>query len=221
MRALTIVAALMLGLALGLTVASAQDYPTRPITMVVPFPAGGPTDTVARVTAQEMSKLLGQQIVVENVGGAGGTLGAARVARSAPDGYTLLINHLGLASAATLYRKLPYDTKTAFAPIGLVTDAPMTIIGRLDLKPNTLSELVAYAKAEREKVTFANAGLGAANHLCGMLFQTAIGQSSPPCPTEAAVHCSTTCSADRSISAVSRRRRPPARSAPSASRPMR
>jgi len=170
MRALTIVAALLLGLA-G---ASAQDYPTRPITMIVPFPAGGPTDTVARVTAQEMSKLLGQQIVVENIGGAGGTLGAARAARSAADGYTLLIHHLGLASAATLYRKLPYDTKTAFAPVGLVTDAPMTIIGRPDLKPNTLSELVAFAKAQGEKVTFANAGLGAANHLCGMLFQTAI-----------------------------------------------
>src|SRR5262245_9058830 len=170
MRALTTAAALML----GLTSASAQDYPTRPITMIVPFPAGGPTDTVARVTAQEMSKLLGQQIVVENIGGAGGTLGAARAARSAPDGYTLLIHHLGLASAATLYRNLPYNTKTAFAPIGLVTDAPMTIIGRPDLKPNTLSELVAFAKAEREKVTLANAGLGAANHLCGMLFQTAI-----------------------------------------------
>jgi len=178
MRALTTVATLVL----SLTSASAQDYPTRPITMVVPFPAGGPTDTVARVTAQEMSKLLGQQIVVENVGGAGGTLGAARVARSAPDGYTLLINHLGLASAATLYRKLPYDTKTAFAPIGLVTDAPMTIIGRPNLKPDTLSELVAFAKAEREKVTFANAGLGAASHLCGMLFQTAIGTRLTPVP---------------------------------------
>jgi putative tricarboxylic transport membrane protein len=170
MRALTMIPALML----GLTPASAQDYPTRPITMIVPFPAGGPTDTVARVTAQEMSKLLGQQIVVENVGGAGGTLGAARAARSAPDGYTLLIHHVGLASAATLYRKLPYDTKTAFAPIGLVTDAPMTIIGRPDLKPNTLSELVTFAKSEREKLTFGNAGVGAANHLCGMLFQTAI-----------------------------------------------
>src|SRR5258705_13876292 len=123
---LTIVDVLMLRLTAipGLMSASAQDYPTRPITMVVPFPAGGPTDTVARVTAQEMSKLLGQQIVVENVGGAGGTLGAARAARAAPDGYTLLIHHLGLASAATLYRKLPYDTKAAFAPIGLVTDAP-------------------------------------------------------------------------------------------------
>jgi tripartite-type tricarboxylate transporter receptor subunit TctC len=212
MRALTIVAALMLGLTsmLGLRSASAQDYPTRPITMVVPFPAGGPTDTVARVTAQEMAKLLGQQIVIENIGGAGGTLGAARVARSAPDGYTLLIHHLGLASAATLYRKLPYDTKTAFAPIGLVTDAPMTIIGRLDLKPNTLSELVAFAKAEREKVTFA-----------ACCSRARLRPSSPPCPTVAAVRCSTTCSADRSISAASRRRRPPLRSAPSGSRPMR
>jgi tripartite-type tricarboxylate transporter receptor subunit TctC len=170
MRALTIIAALLLGLA----PAFAQDYPTRPITLIVPFPAGGPTDTVARVTAQEMSKLLGQQVIIENIGGAGGTLGAGRAARATPDGYTLLIHHLGLASAATLYRKLPYDTKTAFAPVGLVTDAPMTIIGRSNLEPNTLSELVAFAKARGEKVTFGNAGLGAANHLCGMLFQTAI-----------------------------------------------
>jgi tripartite-type tricarboxylate transporter receptor subunit TctC len=121
-----------------------------------------------------MSKLIGQQIVIENVSGAGGTLGAGRAARATADGYTLLIHHLGLASAATLYRKLPYDARTAFAPVGLVTDAPMTIIGRVDLAPNTLAELVAYAKAQGEKVTFANAGLGAANHLCGMLFQTAI-----------------------------------------------
>jgi putative tricarboxylic transport membrane protein len=170
MRVPTILAVLLF--ALG--PASAQDYPSRPITVIVPFPAGGPTDTVARVTAQAMGKLMGQQVIVENVSGAGGTLGAARAARSAPDGYTLLIHHLGLASAATLYRKLPYDARTAFAPVGLVTDAPMTIIGRSDLEPDTLAELVAYAKARGEKVTFANAGLGAANHLCGMLFQTAI-----------------------------------------------
>jgi tripartite-type tricarboxylate transporter receptor subunit TctC len=170
MRWPTILAVLLFGLA----PAGAQDYPSRPITVIVPFPAGGPTDTVARVTAQAMGKLLGQQLVVENVGGAGGTLGAARAAKAAPDGYTLLIHHLGLASAATLYRKLPYETRTAFAPVGLLTDAPMTIIGRSDLEPDTLAELVAYAKARGEKVTFANAGLGAANHLCGMLFQTAI-----------------------------------------------
>ena len=170
MRASMIVAVLLFAAA----PAAAQDYPARPVTVIVPFPAGGPTDTVARVTAQAMSARLGQQLIVENVGGAGGTLGAARAARAAPDGYTLLIHHLGLASAATLYRKLPYDTRTAFAPIGLVSDAAMTIIGRADLEPNTLAELVAYAKARGEKVTFANAGLGGANHLCGMLFQSAI-----------------------------------------------
>src|SRR5262249_16957140 len=151
-------------------VTRAQAYPIRSVTIVVPFPAGGPTDTVARVTAQAMSKVLGQQVIVENVGGAGGTLGATRVARAAPDGYTLLIHHIGLATAATLYRSLPYDTKSAFAPVGLVTNAPMTIIGRSDLEPNSLAELVAYAKARGEKVTFANGGLGSAAHLCGMLF---------------------------------------------------
>jgi tripartite-type tricarboxylate transporter receptor subunit TctC len=155
--------------------AGAQSFPTKPVTVVVPFPAGGPTDTVARVTAQELSGLLGQQVVVENVGGAGGTIGAARVARAAPDGYTLLIHHLGMASAATLYRKLPYNTRTAFAPIGLVTDAPMILLGRSNIEPNTLAEVVAFAKANTDKVTFGNAGLGAANHLCGMLFQHAIG----------------------------------------------
>jgi len=170
MRPLAALAALLL--VTGPT--SAQNYPIRPITLIVPFPAGGPTDTVARITAQETAKTLGQSIVIENVGGAGGTLGAARAARSAPDGYTLLIHHLGLASAATLYRKLPYDARTAFAPIGLITDAPMTIIGRANFEPNTLSELVAFAKTHREKVTFAHAGLGAANQLCGMLLQAFI-----------------------------------------------
>ena len=127
--------------------AFAQDYPSRPITIVVPAAAGGPTDTISRVTAQAMSKVLGQQILIENVGGAGGTLGTGRVVRAAPDGYTLLIYHVGLATAATLYRQLPYDTKQAFAPVGLITDAPMTIIARSDFEPNTLSELVSYLKS--------------------------------------------------------------------------
>src|SRR5205809_3711138 len=108
--------------------ASAQDYPTRPINIVVPAAAGGPTDAISRVTAQAMSKLLGQQMTIENVGGAGGTIGTGRVVRADPDGYTLLIYHVGLSTAATLYRKLPYDTNSAFAAIGLVTEAPMTII---------------------------------------------------------------------------------------------
>ncbi|WP_043162252.1 tripartite tricarboxylate transporter substrate-binding protein [Bradyrhizobium sp. Ai1a-2] len=161
-------------LAMASSAASAQTWPARPITLLVPFAAGGPTDTVARMTAQSMSKLLGQTIIVENATGAGGTIATARAARAEPDGYTLLIHHIGISTAATLYRKLPYDTKTAFAPIGLVTNAPMTIIARPDLPPNTLAELVTYIKANGDKMTFGNAGLGAASHLCGMLFMTAI-----------------------------------------------
>jgi tripartite-type tricarboxylate transporter receptor subunit TctC len=151
--------------------ALAQDYPSRPITIVVPAAAGGPTDTISRVTAQAMSKVLGQQVLIENVGGAGGTLGTGRVVRAAPDGYTLLIYHVGLATAATLYRQLPYDTRQAFAPVGLITDAPMTIIARNDFQPNTLGELVSYLKG-REKTTIGNAGVGSAAHLCGMLFMS-------------------------------------------------
>ncbi len=123
-----------------------------------------------------MSKLLGQPIVIENALGAGGTIAATRASRADPDGYTLMIHHIGISTAATLYRKLPYDTKTAFAPIGLVTNAPMTIIGRPDLPPNTLAELITYIKANGDKMTFGNAGLGAASHLCGMLFMTAVGK---------------------------------------------
>ena len=162
--------------------AHAQTYPTKPITLLVPFAAGGATDTVARVTAQSMSKLLGQTIIIENATGAGGTIAAARAARAEPDGYTLLIHHIGISTAATLYRKLSYDTKTAFAPIGLVTNAPMTIIGRPDLPPNSLAELITYIKANGDKMTFGNAGLGAASHLCGMLFMTAVDKQILPVP---------------------------------------
>lgn len=168
-------ATIALALALASSSAFAQgSYPNKPITMLVPFAAGGPTDTVARVTAQTMSKILGQTIIVENATGAGGTIATARAARAEPDGYTILIHHIGISTAATLYRKLPYDTKTAFAPIGLVTNAPMTIIGRPNLPPNSLAELITYIKANGDKMTFGNAGLGAASHLCGMLFMTAM-----------------------------------------------
>lgn len=161
-------------LLIGVASAPAQDYPTRPVTMVVPFAAGGPTDTVARLVAQSMSKTLGQQVVVENVGGAGGTIGAARVAKADPDGYTLLLHHIGQATSATLYRKLSYNAKTDFAPVGLVTDVPMTIVARKDFPAKDLKELVAYVKANPDKVTLANAGVGAASHLCGMLFMQAL-----------------------------------------------
>jgi tripartite-type tricarboxylate transporter receptor subunit TctC len=154
---------------------AASDYPNRAITMVVPFAAGGPTDTVARLTADAMSKDLGQPIVVENVAGAGGTLGSRRVASAQPDGYTILIHHIGMSTAPTLYRRLPFKTQEAFSPIGLVTDAPMTFIARPDFPANTLAELIAYAKEKKEALTYANAGLGAASHLCGMLFMSTIG----------------------------------------------
>ncbi len=171
-----LVGALAMGAMLSMTAAYsyAADYPERPITVIVPFSAGGPTDTVTRLVAEAMSKDLGQQVLVENVGGAGGTLGAARVAQAEPDGYTLLLHHIGMATSATLYRKLPYDTLNAFEYIGLVTEVPMTIVARKDLEPTDFKALVEYAKANKDSVTVANAGIGAASHLCGMLFMSAI-----------------------------------------------
>jgi tripartite-type tricarboxylate transporter receptor subunit TctC len=153
---------------------AAQTYPTKSITMIVPFAAGGPTDTVARLLGQSMGKTLGQTIIVENVGGAGGTLGAARAAKSPPDGYTVFLHHIGHATSATLYRRLPYDTINDFAPIGLVTDVPMTFVAKAGFPPANLKELVDYVKKNKDKVSYANAGVGAASHLCGMLFMSAI-----------------------------------------------
>jgi tripartite-type tricarboxylate transporter receptor subunit TctC len=163
-----------LAVSLLATSAFAQTYPERTITMVVPFSAGGPTDTVTRLVAEAMSKDLGQQIVVENVGGAGGTLGAGRVASADPDGYTLLLHHIGMATSATLYRKLAYDTLNAFEYVGLVTDVPMTIVARKDLEPTDLKGLIDYMKANKDTVTVANAGIGAASHLCGMMLMSAL-----------------------------------------------
>ena len=179
---MTLKAVAAIAFAIATCPAYAQTYPTKAITLLVPFAAGGATDTVARVTAQSMSKLLGQTIIIENATGAGGTIAATRASRADPDGYTLLIHHIGISTAATLYRKLAYDTKTAFAPIGLVTNAPMTIIGRPDLPPSSLAELVTYIKANGDKMTFGNAGLGAASHLCGMLFMTAVDKQILPVP---------------------------------------
>lgn len=154
--------------------AHAEQYPSKVITIVVPFAAGGPTDTVARLVAQAMSTDLKQQAIVENVGGAGGTLGAARVARADPDGYTLLLHHIGQSTAPALYRKLAYDPISDFEPIGLITDVPMTLVARKDFPAKDLKELLAYVRANKDKVSYANAGLGSASHLCGMLFMSAI-----------------------------------------------
>ena len=153
----------------------AQAYPSKTITMIVPFAAGGPTDTVARLISKSMSDTLGQQVIVENVGGAGGTIGAARVAKAEPDGHTILLHHIGQSTAPTLYRKLSFKPTEDFAPVGLVTDVPMTIIARKDFPAKDFKELVSYIKTNKDKVTYANAGVGAASHLCGMLFMSAIG----------------------------------------------
>jgi tripartite-type tricarboxylate transporter receptor subunit TctC len=159
----------------GSALAHAQTYPTKTITMIVPFAAGGPTDTVARLVAQSMGTKLKQQIIIENVGGAGGTIGAARVAKAAPDGYTLFLHHIGQSTAPALYRKLSYNAQTDFEPIGLVTDVPMTIVARKDFPAKDFREFLSYVKANKDKITYANAGVGSASHLCGMLFMTAIG----------------------------------------------
>lgn len=154
--------------------AHAETYPTKTITMIVPFAAGGPTDTVARLVAQSMTTTLKQTVIVENVGGAGGTIGAARVAKAAPDGYTIFLHHIGMSTAPTLYRKLSYNAINDFEPIGLVTDVPMTFIARSNFPAKDFKDLLAYVKANKDKVTYANAGVGSASHLCGMLFMTAI-----------------------------------------------
>ena len=156
------------------TTAWAQAFPERPITVIVPFAAGGPTDTVARLISESMTASLGQQVIVENVGGAGGTLGAGRVAKADPDGYTLLLHHIGQATSASLYRKLPYKPGEAFAPVGLVTDVPMTIVARSDFAPANVAELIEYIKTNKDQVTLANAGIGSASHLCGMLLMDAL-----------------------------------------------
>jgi putative tricarboxylic transport membrane protein len=153
---------------------AAAEYPSKIITIIVPFTAGGPTDTVARLLAVPMSKALNSQVIVENVGGAGGTLAANRVAKAAPDGYTIFLHHIGQSTAPALYRKLPYDPINDFEPIGLVNEVPMTLVARKDFPPKDLKELIAYVKANKAKVNLANAGLGAASHLCGTLFMVAI-----------------------------------------------
>jgi tripartite-type tricarboxylate transporter receptor subunit TctC len=155
---------------------AAQDYPTRTVTMIVPYAAGGPTDTVARVLAQAMTKPMGQTVVVENKPSAGGLVGAETVKVAKPDGYTILIHHIGMATTPTLYRKaLRFDPLKDFEYIGLINEVPMTIIGKPGFAPKDMKELVAYMKANKDKMTYANAGVGAASHLCGLLFMQAVG----------------------------------------------
>jgi tripartite-type tricarboxylate transporter receptor subunit TctC len=151
------------------------DYPDHTITIVVPFAAGGPTDKVARDLAEALRKPLGgQSIVIENIGGAGGTLGAARVAKASNDGYTLLLHHIGISTAPALYRKMQYDTLGDFEYLGMVNEVPMTLIGKPSLPANNYAELIKWMEANKGKINLANAGLGAASHLCGLLFQSTL-----------------------------------------------
>lgn len=152
---------------------AAASYPDGDITFIVPFSAGGPTDTVTRLIAEPMSEELGQPIVVQNVEGAGGTIAAGQVASAEPDGYTVLMHHIGMSTAPSLYSDLPYAPLEDFKTVGLVTEVPMTIVARNDLGPTTLEELVTYVQENQDTVTIANAGIGAASQLCGLLFQQA------------------------------------------------
>jgi tripartite-type tricarboxylate transporter receptor subunit TctC len=154
--------------------AAAQQYPNRSITMMVPFSAGGPTDTVARIVAQSMSKPLGQTVIVENKPSAGGILAPEQVKNARPDGYTILIHHIGMATTPALYRKLRFNPLTDFEYIGLINDVPMTIIAKPGFPAQDFKEFLSYIKAHKDKVSYANAGIGAASHLCGMLFMSAI-----------------------------------------------
>ncbi len=150
--------------------AAAQDYPNWPVTIVVPFSAGGPSDVITRVVAERLSNLLGQRFLVQNFGGAGGTLGTDRVVNAPPDGYTLLSYHIGLATAPALYKSLPFDPLKDLASIGLVAEAPMAIVARQGFPPNTLKELIAYVREQDGKVAYASAGIGGASFLCGLFF---------------------------------------------------
>jgi tripartite-type tricarboxylate transporter receptor subunit TctC len=173
------IAAGIVGLTLSVTAgfATAQEYPTRPVSITVPFAAGGPTDTVARTVADVMTKTLpGSNFVVENAAGAGGTIGVAKVARAQPDGHSLLVFHIGMATGPTLYRKLSYDPLKDFEYVGLINDVPMTIMVRKDFPGTSVKEIIDNIKANASKVTLANAGIGSASHLCGLMFQAAIGQ---------------------------------------------
>ena len=165
----------VVGCAALVATAAQAAYPEKAVTIVVPFAAGGPTDKVARDLAEVLRKGLNNQtVIIENVGGAGGTLGAAKVAKSAPDGYTLLLHHIGMATSPALYRNMPYKTLEDFEYVGMVNEVPMTLIGKPGLPANNFAELKTWLAANKGKINLANAGLGAASHLCGLLFQQAM-----------------------------------------------
>lgn len=159
---------------LGLASLACAEFPDRPVTLVVPFAAGGPSDTIARDLAEAMRKPLGQTVIIQNLGGAGGTIGSARVAHATPDGYTLLVNHIGMATAPALYRNLSYKVPDDFETLGLINEAPSVLIGKPSLAANNFAELRQWIASNGGKVNLANAGLGSASYLCGVMLQSAL-----------------------------------------------
>lgn len=167
--------ATVLGAALAPSIATAQAYPNRPISLVVPFAAGGPSDVISRLIGAKMSERLGQQIIIENIAGAGGTVAASRVAKQPADGYTLLVHHVALPLGAALYKNLSYDTATAFETIGLINYGPYVLTSKSDYPAKTPQELFASFKTNTDKITFAHAGVGSGSHLCGIMLMQAVG----------------------------------------------
>ena len=168
-------------LAASATLACAE-FPDKPVTLVVPFAAGGPSDKIARDLAEALRKPLGQTVIVDNTVGAGGTIGSARVARAAPDGYTLLVHHIGMATAPALYRKLSYRVPDDFETLGLINEAPSVLIGKPSLAAGNLAELRGWIASNGGKVNLANAGIGSASHLCGLMIQSALKANMVPVP---------------------------------------
>jgi tripartite-type tricarboxylate transporter receptor subunit TctC len=173
-RKFLVLAAVLAALPAFSPLARAQGYPSKPITIVVPAAAGGPTDTVTRLVAESMSRTLGQQIVIENIGGAGGTIASARAAKAPADGYTLMLYHIGLATAPALYDNLRFDVLNDFDSIGRITDVPMTVVGKPGLAANTIADLLTLIKEKQKGITYAHAGSGSASNLCGILLMDAL-----------------------------------------------
>lgn len=160
--------------AAALSLPALAQYPEKPVTIIVPFAAGGPTDKVARDLAEALRKPLGGTIIIENVGGVGGTLGANKVAKATPDGHTLLLHHIGIASASALYRSLPYKTLDDFEYLGMINEVPMTLIGRPNLPATSYADLAKWLEANKGNINLAHAGVGSASHLCGLMYQSAL-----------------------------------------------
>ena len=175
LKAVLMASAVSLAAGFALPALAQAPFPDHPISLVVPFAAGGPTDVVARMIAIPMGKSLGQTVLVENAVGAGGTIASTKVARAAPNGYTILIHHMGMSTAPALYKKLAFDPLKDYEYIGQVVDVPMTLLARKDFPANNLKELQAYVKVNKDKISLANAGLGAVSHLCGLLFMSQLG----------------------------------------------